>query len=192
MNKILIPLDGSRSAHSAIDYVVSRKMDLQDAEILLVNVQPLATAGKAALVLASDEIEALRREAGQEVLHPARDELTAHGLRCTTHVLVGQPAETIARYAGTQNCTSIVMGTRGMGSFRNFISRSVPTTVVHLSTVPVTLVRDSRSGSVESPITARRRRPHQGAMESRNSTVRRSHSAHSIPGMGEPPSYVPC
>jgi hypothetical protein len=74
------------------------------------------------------------------------------------------------------------MGTRGMGSFRNFILRSVPTTVVHLSTIPVTLVRYSRIGSVESPITTRWRRPHQGAMESRNSTARRWQSRHSISG----------
>jgi len=140
MDKILIPLDGSRVGNVAIDYIVGRKFELMNADINLINVQPPLNVGKAAQVLVPDEIAAMRLAAGWDVLRPAREVLKANGMRCTARVLIGRVAEAIVRYAAHE-CTSIVIGTKGLGPFKPFISGSVPTTVVHLSTVPVTLVK---------------------------------------------------
>ena len=39
------------------------------------------------------------------------------------------------------NCDGIVMGTRGMGAIGNLVMGSVATKVVHLTKLPVTLVK---------------------------------------------------
>ena len=52
-----------------------------------------------------------------------------------------QIAERIAARAEELGCHAIVMGTRGMGSIGNLLMGSVSTKVVHLATMPVTLVR---------------------------------------------------
>jgi nucleotide-binding universal stress UspA family protein len=141
MDRILIPLDGSRVGNSAIDYVVGRKFELMDTDIHLINVQPPLNLGKIAQILIPDEIAAMRLAAGWDVLRPAQEALKTNGIRCTGRVLVGRVAEAIVRYAAAYECTSIVMGTKGMKPFKTFIQGSVPTTVVHLTTVPVTLVK---------------------------------------------------
>lgn len=56
-------------------------------------------------------------------------------------VLIGPVAETIARIALEQNCDGIVMGTRGLGAVAGALLGSVASQVVHLSDVPVTLVK---------------------------------------------------
>jgi nucleotide-binding universal stress UspA family protein len=58
-----------------------------------------------------------------------------------THVAWGEAAACIARAARRLKCGSIVMGTRGMGAFGNLLLGSTATKLVHLSSVPVTLVK---------------------------------------------------
>lgn len=52
-----------------------------------------------------------------------------------------QSAQHIAEFASENACDEIIMGTRGMGAVGNLVLGSVATKVVHLATVPVTLVR---------------------------------------------------
>jgi nucleotide-binding universal stress UspA family protein len=160
VDKILIPLDGSRVGNVAIDYIVRRRFELMNADIHLINVQPPLNVGKAAQVLVPDEIAAMRLAAGWDVLRPAREMLKANGMRCTARVLVGKIAEAIVRYAAAHECTSIVMGTKAIRPFKPFIRGSVPTTVVHLSTVPVTLVKHRGGLPAVSPVPRRSKHDH--------------------------------
>ena len=63
------------------------------------------------------------------------------GLRYTAESLFGPVAETLVRRADELGCTGIVMGTRGMGAVGNLLLGSVATKVVHLTRLPVTLVK---------------------------------------------------
>ena len=56
-------------------------------------------------------------------------------------ILVGDPAETIAKVAREQACDLIVMGTRGLGTVTGVLLGSVATKVIHLSDRPVLLVK---------------------------------------------------
>jgi nucleotide-binding universal stress UspA family protein len=57
------------------------------------------------------------------------------------HVLIGDPAEQIARFAKRRGIDKIVMGTHGRSGLSALLMGSVATKVLHHATVPVTLVK---------------------------------------------------
>jgi nucleotide-binding universal stress UspA family protein len=91
--------------------------------------------------LSDAEIADLQRGEGEEVLREACDLLNAAGVAYQAHVAVGPIPETIARFADENACDFIVMGTQGRGGLSQILLGSVATQVVHLSHVPVTLVK---------------------------------------------------
>ena len=58
-----------------------------------------------------------------------------------SHLFVGEPAETIARYAKENTCDHIVIGTRGLSAVSGLLLGSVATKVIHLADMPVLLVK---------------------------------------------------
>jgi nucleotide-binding universal stress UspA family protein len=65
----------------------------------------------------------------------------AAGVKFTSKTLVGEVANVLADYAQKNDCGGIVMGTRGMGAIGNLLLGSVATKVIHLTKLPVTLVK---------------------------------------------------
>ena len=63
------------------------------------------------------------------------------GIPFVDHVRIGDVAKTIAHFARDHDFDKIVMGTRGMGAIENLVMGSISTKVIHLSDVPVTLVK---------------------------------------------------
>jgi len=51
------------------------------------------------------------------------------------------PATEIVTIANDKQCDAIVMGTRGLGRVETLVLGSVTTKVIHLSSVPVTVVK---------------------------------------------------
>jgi nucleotide-binding universal stress UspA family protein len=88
-----------------------------------------------------EDIEAYYQDSGQEALRSARERLDQAGQGNVQHVSVGPVGETIAAYAKEKHCSHIVMGTRGLGAVSGMVLGSVATKVIHLTDVPVTLVK---------------------------------------------------
>ncbi len=59
----------------------------------------------------------------------------------TSEILVGSVAQAIVKRGEDLGCDGIVMGTRGMGAIGNLAMGSVATKVIHLTKLPVTLVK---------------------------------------------------
>ena len=74
-------------------------------------------------------------------MRPAIELASAASVPWTSDVLVGDTASMIVKRAEELNCDGIVMGTRGMGAIGNLVMGSVATKVVHLTKLPVTLVK---------------------------------------------------
>ena len=55
--------------------------------------------------------------------------------------VAGDAAQEIVEYAKTHHCEGIVMGTRGLGSVATLVLGSVAHKVLHLTHVPITLVK---------------------------------------------------
>jgi nucleotide-binding universal stress UspA family protein len=136
--KILIAYDGSihsqRSLRCAQD--LAQKYG---AELVLVHAyHPVSRALGLSLF---HQVEGEMIAVGQKVMQAAQSELVSSGLQITNELLEGPPAEAILRVAETRQCDLIVMGSRGLGELQSALLGSVSHKVLHLSTVPVMIVR---------------------------------------------------
>jgi nucleotide-binding universal stress UspA family protein len=142
MFRILIPVDGSAASSRVVEYLIAKAPGFRpDAlQVDLLNVQPPVPGNVAAHVNA-EQLKKYRQEEGLKVLAAACERLQQAGLKHAYHIAVGDPAQVIAQYAHEQNADQIVMGTRGLGAVSGMLMGSVATKVVHLSDVPVLLVK---------------------------------------------------
>jgi nucleotide-binding universal stress UspA family protein len=143
MDKILVAVDGSDHSMHAVEYVAARRAaraNPADVEIHLLNVQtPLPSL--AAQAAGGERVRQHHHEEGIAALARARASLDAQKVPYVFHIGVGEPAEVIAAYAKDKGCGEIVMGCRGLGSVSGLLLGSVATKVVHMATVPVTLMK---------------------------------------------------
>ena len=140
MLKILVPVDGSACATKALEFVITR-LAASGAEIHLLNVQDPMDAVQKVTCWTAEQCALLQQQAGETALASARKQLEAAGVPYTAEVASGPVAQTIEDYARDWQCDLIVMGTRGMGAIGNLVLGSVANKVVHLSNLPVTLVK---------------------------------------------------
>jgi nucleotide-binding universal stress UspA family protein len=140
---VLLPVDGSDSSNRAVDYVIGRMDALKGGlDVHVLNVQHhMAYGSWVGTFVGQDAIREYQTEQGMAALKPARARLDAAGVKYQHHIGVGDEGEVVARYAQDKGCDLIVMGTRGMGSVTNMLLGSVATKTIHLSPVPVLLVK---------------------------------------------------
>lgn len=138
---VVLAVDGSRHAIRAADYLCR----LHEAGVLLdvhvLNVQPRILSGNVRRFVSQAQIDAYYRRQGELALRGARRRLDRVGIKYKCYVMAGALAETIVQVATENKCSRIVMGTRGLGAIRGLVLGSVTYGVVHLSEMPVTLVK---------------------------------------------------
>ena len=141
MLKMLVPVDGSESSIRALDQLIKKFGWYKDGvEIHLLNVQHPFPAHVASH-LGHDMVQQYHREQGLAVLADACKKLDAAGIKYHYHIGIGDEAEVICKYAKEKEVVQIIMGTRGLGSVSGLLLGSVASKVIHLSEVPVLLVK---------------------------------------------------
>ena len=143
MKKVLIPVDGSECALRGIALIISKRSlysQPEELEIHLVNVQAPFSSDVSRFV-SHEQIATFHQEESEKLLHDARAVLDTAGVKYTCHIKVGNVAETITTLAEALNCDQIVMGTRGRRAFSDLLMGSITLKVVHLSKIPVLLVK---------------------------------------------------
>lgn len=143
MLNFLVAVDGSATSNRAVDHLIKHLGALKDkAEIHLLNVQhPIPYGNRVSAVVGHDRIAQFHREEGMAALKAAMQKLDAAKARYHHHIGVGAEAEVICQYAKEKGCDQIFMGTRGLGSISTLVMGSVASKVIHLSPVPVLLVK---------------------------------------------------
>ncbi|HEY49582.1 MAG TPA: universal stress protein [Dehalococcoidia bacterium] len=141
--KILLPLDGSELAECALPHMdaVARGCDAADV-ILLRVVEPLHLPGD--YVISPKErakIEKEHRSEAEKYLAELKGRLKGDGLRVRSEVIQGKVAESIVDYARERGADLIVMATHGRSGISRWTLGSVADRVIHLSSVPVLMVR---------------------------------------------------
>lgn len=143
MKRILLPVDGSECALRAVALVIAKRAyyaNPNELEIHLVNVQP-PLSHDVTRFASHQQVADFHREESEKLMRAACQLLDDAGATYTCHPLVGGVAEAIAGLADTLHCDQIVMGTHGRGAFRELLMGSITIKVLHLSKVPVLLVK---------------------------------------------------
>ena len=138
---ILLPVDGSQSSERAARHLVYLIKNFTPLVVRVLNVQPPVKAGEISPLVTSEQVEETRLEDGIACGAPVRAILDEAGIAYTYEVELGPVSETIAHYVGEHKCDAIIMGTRGLSAISNLLMGSIATKVLHLTDVPVTLVK---------------------------------------------------
>jgi nucleotide-binding universal stress UspA family protein len=143
MRKILLAFDGSDSSKRGLQYVIDfAHMHAATLEVHLLNVQhEPALYGE---YINDEMISNMRHSlsvAATEVLEWPGEQLQTAKIAHEKHSALGNVAEQISLAAKHLQCDTVVMGTRGLGTFTGLLLGSVATRVIHEVSVPVLLVK---------------------------------------------------
>lgn len=142
MHKLLVPVDNSDGAMRALEYAIRYAKERGPAELVIVHAhEPPLVYGEIAMYLPEEKAEELQREHSEGILRPAIEKAREAGVTFTSEILIGDVAKSIVSCAEASGCCGIVMGTRGMSAIGNLVMGSVATKVIHLTKLPVTLVK---------------------------------------------------
>ncbi|AKH37409.1 MULTISPECIES: universal stress protein [Nitrosomonas] len=141
MLKILLPVDGSDACNKAIAHFIQLLNWYKEVpEIHLLNVQfPLP--GDISTFISQTNIKQYHQDEGMKDLKSACDLLDQAGIAYQYHVVVGEVAKMIVQFAAEKQCDQIVLGPRGLGTVQGMLLGSVASKLIHLSPIPVLLVK---------------------------------------------------
>jgi nucleotide-binding universal stress UspA family protein len=142
MHKLLVPVDSSDNAMRALEHAIRLAKEVGDTELVIVYAhEPPIIYGEIAVYLSESKARELQQAHSKGILRPAIEKARASGVSFTSQILTGDVAESIVSCAESSGCDGIVMGTRGMSAIGNLVMGSIATKVIHLTKLPVTLVK---------------------------------------------------
>ena len=143
MQSVLIPVDGSACALRAVDLVLAKRARYHHPDALaihLVNVQPPLPHAVTRFV-SPQQVADYHRSESDRLSADARARLDAAGASYTYHPRVGSVADEIVALSTQLGCDQIVMGTHGHTALTEFMLGSVTAKVIHLTRIPLLLVK---------------------------------------------------
>jgi nucleotide-binding universal stress UspA family protein len=140
--KIVVPLDGSELAESALNEALTLGKAL-DAEVILLQVIPVAddVIRQGATVISIDEQWQTHKERALLYLNGVRNRPEWRRLNVRVVVEMGNPAETILDYCRDHGIDRIVMATHGRTGMSRWVFGSVAEKVLRAADRTVVLVR---------------------------------------------------
>ncbi|MGD6804273.1 universal stress protein [Rossellomorea vietnamensis] len=138
--KLLVPIDGSDHSKKALNFALTISKD-QNAEIVLLNVQPAFNTPNVKRFLSTQQVQEYQEELSTEAFQKTLFNLNnLGGVHITKRVRIGDPSNEICKEAQEIKASVIIMGNRGLGSFKSALIGSVSYSVIHNATCPVTIV----------------------------------------------------
>ncbi|MET0917180.1 MAG: HAD-IC family P-type ATPase [Burkholderiales bacterium] len=139
MQKVLIPVGGTRNDRFAVETVIKRFVNNTAMEVHLINVQIPFSAYVAQFSSRSNRQD-YHRERAEAALAPAKEMLDKFSIPYAVHMEVGDRAQLITAAAKRLHCDGIVMATARKNSLTRLVESSVTDRVIALSTVPVEII----------------------------------------------------
>lgn len=138
--KILVPADGSDNSYGALEaaLVFSEKLGSSVSVVNVMEQVPITHIESEKLL--SELLEAYKKE-NQEILSKCSDIAHQKGITIKTILLQGNPAPVILDYIKKENFDLVIMGSRGMGKFKELILGSVSSKIMHHSPCAVMIIR---------------------------------------------------
>ena len=143
MVRLLLAVDGSKPSLVAVQCLIDHAdwyREKPQVELVTVHLAVPKLPGMGAAV-GKRQLEQYYKEEGETRLAAARRKLDAGGIPYEAQVLVGPVAESIVKHAKAKRCDLIYIGTRGMSELGKALVGSTATKVLHISDIPVLLVK---------------------------------------------------
>jgi Ca2+-transporting ATPase len=139
MNRVLVPVDGSRNSEFAVRHVVRQFMNNTALEIHLLNVQaPLSSY--VTRFVSRRNMRDYHQDEAAKALRPVRQILDGYGVPYAVHVELGERAEVITAAAQRLRCDHIVMSAARKNSLTRLVESSTTNRVLELTPVPVEII----------------------------------------------------
>jgi YjbE family integral membrane protein len=148
MQRILIPVDGSRNSEFAVRHVITEFMKDSAKEVHLLNVQPPFSRHVAQFVSRRNRDE-WHRDQADKALAPARRLLEQHGVPHASSYRLGDKAQVITDEARRLRCHHIVMSTARKNSLTRMLQDSTTNKVLQRTSVPVELIAGNAVSRLE-------------------------------------------
>ena len=139
-SRILVPVDGSDNSYRALDaaLLLSEKLGAKATAIHVMEELPVSYVVSEKLL--KEIADAYKRE-NQLTLSKCSEIATKKGLTIKTKLLQGNPGSAILDFCEKEKYDIIIMGSRGMGKFKELVLGSVSNKVLHHSSCPVLIIR---------------------------------------------------
>ena len=137
---ILVLIDGSDNSFRALDaaLLLSEKLGSNISVIHVMEEVPITHIGSEKIL--NELLEAYKKE-NQDILLKCSEIANQKGLTIKTFLLQGNPASVILDYNKKKKFDLVIMGSRGLGKFKELILGSVSSKIVHHSSCAVLLIR---------------------------------------------------
>ena len=140
--KILLPVDGSKSAINACKYVAKLSADLKSkCTVTLINVHDDIGLNHVKQFVAKSVVDDYLREVSEKELKPAQKVLAAAGIKHSMVIKRGNIANEIIAIANKEKFDLIVMGSKGRSGIVDAIMGSVAQRVSNTAKQPVLLIK---------------------------------------------------
>ncbi|MEF3303675.1 universal stress protein [Paenibacillus sp. GYB003] len=143
---VLVAYDGSPQSQTALDRAVDLVRGAPGAKLTVAHAfqLPNFVVGEA-MVVAPVLTELEEMSESERILEEAKAR-AARLPDATFTLLQGDPAASILEFAGEMDADLIVIGSRGLGTFKELVLGSVSHYVVQHSPIPVLVIKNERSG----------------------------------------------
>lgn len=140
MKRALVAVDGSENSLRAARWVADFCRSYGPIEIQVLNAEPAPQAWQTHGMEPEAIADHLRARCSMAIESSSRP-LREAGLAYASLCELGDAAHVIAEAAARLGCDTIVMGRRGLGTIQGLALGSVSTRVLHLTDLPVVLVK---------------------------------------------------
>ncbi|MDI6655258.1 MAG: universal stress protein [Candidatus Hydrothermarchaeota archaeon] len=138
--KILAATDGSNCSERAVNFA-SKLASESKSKITIVYAVPKLPPTREELVKLLKKQLGSEKEAGNKYLQKGKKIAEKFGAKTETKLLEGNPVEEILKEAKNGRHDLIVVGSYGKGVINKFLLGSVSSKLLHLSRIPVLVVR---------------------------------------------------
>ena len=140
--KIVVAYDGSPNSKKALQFGGEIAKEL-GADLTLVSVidDDFSVFGGEFDVREFEQMQQAREDFGKKALADGTAQADKLGLKVTTALLIGNPAEELIQYGQRENVYLIVVGSRGLGGFKSLVLGSVTQNILSHSSIPVLVAR---------------------------------------------------
>jgi nucleotide-binding universal stress UspA family protein len=143
--KILVPLDGSETAECVFPSLRWLMQVSKVDEVTLIRVvEPFRAGMGVDGSVPPEEREAIDEDAetvAKQYLDKVAAQFAAPGVKITSVVMEGKPAEIVGEYAAKNDVDLILMATHGYSGLHRILRGSTADGILHAAHVPVLLVR---------------------------------------------------